>query len=361
MPHKERRDGKLTGQWVAKIVVHGKVQWCGTHTTKNEARQAEDRKRAELRVLQAVETCDSFAARWVDDYPRRKDTTNAHNRERVKAFGDDFRHRPLNSVTRSEARVWANRHPSRVSSVRAMFTDAVNDELVTRNPFAELRMPQSEGRRNIVVLTTDELNALADAALKVWPGKYGREFRALIIFTAHIGCRPGELFRIHPADIDGQCVHIREQRNNLGQVTSPKNGKARTAALLAPAAEALRDVSHRIDGGPLFRAIQGREFSHGSHHYAWNKVRCVAGRPDLDFYAATRHYAATHLLELGASDFDVSVQLGHEDGGTLVRSTYGHPDKELSRERLLRLHGRENVRDLAELRAAAKRRMGDAS
>jgi hypothetical protein len=30
---------------------------------------------------------------------------------------------------------------------------------------------------------------------------------------------------------------------------------------------------------------------------------------------------------MGMSHFDVSVQLGHEDGGALVMERYGHPPK----------------------------------
>lgn len=41
--------------------------------------------------------------------------------------------------------------------------------------------------------------------------------------------------------------------------------------------------------------------------------------------------SATNSLD----HFAVSVQLGHEDGGTLVMSRYGHPSKEAARERLI--------------------------
>jgi integrase len=54
-----------------------------------------------------------------------------------------------------------------------------------------------------------------------------------------------------------------------------------------------------------------------------------------------RHFAATQWLERGASHFDVSVLLGHEDGGALVMSRYGHPSKTLATERLLALS--ENI------------------
>jgi hypothetical protein len=38
----------------------------------------------------------------------------------------------------------------------------------------------------------------------------------------------------------------------------------------------------------------------------------------------------------------VSVQLGHEDGGALVMSRYGHPSKEAARRRLLAVFDRDS-------------------
>jgi integrase len=49
-----------------------------------------------------------------------------------------------------------------------------------------------------------------------------------------------------------------------------------------------------------------------------------------------RHFCATQLLELGLSHFDVSIQLGHTDGGALVMARYGHPSVDAAKNRLLR-------------------------
>jgi hypothetical protein len=56
----------------------------------------------------------------------------------------------------------------------------------------------------------------------------------------------------------------------------------------------------------------------------------MAGRPGLDFYEL-RHCAATMLLERGMTPWDVAVQLGHQDGGRLVTSLYGHPSEAAAR------------------------------
>jgi len=39
-------------------------------------------------------------------------------------------------------------------------------------------------------------------------------------------------------------------------------------------------------------------------------------------------------LTQGSSARDVALQFGHQDGGELVRTLYGHPDASLARERV---------------------------
>jgi hypothetical protein len=46
-----------------------------------------------------------------------------------------------------------------------MLGDAMRDGLIEINPFAELRLPGSRGRKDLVALTEAELVALADVAL----------------------------------------------------------------------------------------------------------------------------------------------------------------------------------------------------
>jgi integrase len=84
----------------------------------------------------------------------------------------------------------------------------------------------------------------------------------------------------------------------------------------------------------IFSSVTGQQFWASSFSWTWKPVRCAAGRPDMDFYEL-RHYCATRLLEAGMSAEDVAVQLGHTDGGVLVRRVYGHPNDVAARERLL--------------------------
>ena len=64
-------------------------------------------------------------------------------------------------------------------------------------------------------------------------------------------------------------------------------------------------------------------------------MRCSAGFGQVDLYTATRHYFgwyAMNVLEL--PPHVIALQFGHRDGGDLVRSTYGHPDACIARERV---------------------------
>ncbi len=327
MPSKRGR------KWVAQPYDRSthRTVYIGSYDTRREAKDAEDQFRLKGRGARGKETCDSFAGRWVDAYPRPEDTTNAHNAERVKVFAAAFRGVKLCDVTRPAARAWALENPQRVPSVRAMFTDALNDGLVESNPFAGLRLKGSRGRRDIVALTELELHHLADRALAAWPG-FGAEYRAMILFAGYVGLRPGELFALPAAHVRGESCLVDRSLKRNGLVGDTKTHRARTVVVPPAAREALSSVPGHANG-LLFSSPSGKRWSPSLNHYYWRVVRTLAGRDALDWYEL-RHCAATMLLERGATASDVAQHLGHTDGGHLVMSTYGHPAVEGARARI---------------------------
>lgn len=316
----------------------GRKRWVGTFGTRGEAREAE-REAPRRRNVGGRMTCGEFAALWLDEYPRDAGATRRTYRYGLKAFADEFARIRLSDLDRVTARGWALRHPqSNVRVVRAMFNDAINDGLHPGpNPFAGLRLEQSRGRKDLIALTLTELDDLAEMALRVH-GEFGPVFRAMVIFSAYVGLRPGELFALERGDVGRDEVQIRQNLDGTGTLKAPKNGQERVVVLPPPAQEALRDVPARLDVPWLVVTKYGRRFSKSSLYYYWNPVRAAFGRPGMDYYEL-RHFCATHLLELGVSHADVAVQLGHTDGGALVMSTYGHPSEELARHRLKRAFG----------------------
>lgn len=75
-------------------------------------------------------------------------------------------------------------------------------------------------------------------------------------------------------------------------------------------------MPRRADSPYVFTTPGGQRFSKTSHYYYWRLLRSAAGRKDMAFYEL-RDFCATHLLELGVSDADVAVRLGHTDGACL--------------------------------------------
>ena len=326
-------------RWGVRIYRAGRQEWVGTFSTKREAREVE---RAELSKPRAAreETCDSFGERWLRDFPRKRASTRRQYGYDIARFAADFKGVRMSDVTRRAAREWALAHRAGAPRVRAMFNDALDEEIVVTNPFAGLRLDQGRGRKDLDVIPEADLYELADTALDVL-GPYGPSFRACILFAAFVGCRPAELFLLKWTDIrirDGE-VRIRESLGGTGEITRPKNNRVRTVVLPPLAAEALLAMPRRTDSPYVFTIPRGGRLSKSSHFYYWNKVRCAAGRAGMDWYDL-RHFCATHMLDvLGLDHLAVSFQLGHTDGGALVMSTYGHPSETAARERIRRAYG----------------------
>jgi integrase len=342
---------KRGDRYGVRIYRAGKQEWVGTFRTRREAKDAE--REALLRTRPTRdETVAHFVERWKEQYARPRASTNRHNAYMVKPFVAEFGGARMGEISRRQAREWALRHRSSVPVVRALFNDALDEEIVTSNPFANLRLDRSRGRQDLVALTDAEVHEIADAALQTL-GDYGPTFRACILFAAYVGLRPAELFMLRWTDVDfaQQEVHIRQSLGSTGEVTLPKNGHTRIVILPPPARDAVREMPRRADSPYVFTTRTGRRFSKTSHYYYWHAVRSAVGRPGMDFYEF-RHFCATELLRLGVSHADVAVQLGHADGGALVMSTYGHPSDDAARERLRAMWGRGSKGNLHIVRQA---------
>jgi integrase len=258
----------------------------GSFKTRREARVAElDALRRPTSPRD--ETCDSFAARWVVDYPRPAAATRRTHTYALRAFIRDFTGVRLSEVDRPTARAWALGQPKgNVYVVRAMFGDAVRDGLAATNPFSNLRLEQSRGRKDLVPLTETELHDLVECALWVH-GSYGPTFRAMILFAAYVGIRPGELFALEHEDIDLERleVSIRHNLDATGQVKLPKNDRQRKVILPPPARDALVSMPRDFDASLVFTTKRGRRFSKPALSLCWSPVRVAFGRPTMHFYA----------------------------------------------------------------------------
>lgn len=86
--------------------------------------------------------------------------------------------------------------------------------------------------------------------------------------------------------------------------------------------------------GLLFRRERGGAWTRKTVSRRWVVARRRLGLGEEVTFHTLRHLHATMLLDRGVSVLDVSLQLGHSDGGALVRSTYGHPDAGAALDRI---------------------------
>lgn len=334
---------KKRGGWCAKFEKDGKQVWVpgGPWERKGDAKGAEERHRDRLYGRTTDETCEEFGQRWLREWPREAASTRRHYAVAIRRFTEEFGPRLLGEIERPEARTWALGVPRNHSkTIGTMYQDAYDVGLVKANPFANLRLPTTEKTEEVAPPTLEEFRSLLAACMVL--GAYGAEFRALIQFTAWTGLRAAEVQAIRWEDIGTETLWVKKALKTDGTYGPPKNGKAREIAFLRPA-QVLDQVPRR-EGSPfIFHSLRGEDLNKGNLYYAWKQVRdntgtstgrIAAGLKPIRFHDL-RHFCATQLLERGNSHFDVSVQLGHEDGGALVMARYGHPSKDAARSRLL--------------------------
>lgn len=325
LARRKRKDGTVV--WQARPVVAGKRGKAKTFLSYKEAKAwkaAEEAKAHDIQHEFVDETCDHFALRWPDDYPvvksgptrgtRKQENTLDTYRSDLHPFVAEFRGVPLGKVSRSDARRFALKHPRSATVARNVFADAIDDELVETNPFRDLRLEQSPGRKNNTVMPLDSLHKLADTAVEIWP-EYGQVMRAMILFSAFVGPREFEMYALDRSDVDFAAGEV--------SFRVAKFRKQRTVMLLDEAAEALRSMPARTDVPYLFWSRRGQRLTKTNHYYLWNRVRDRAGMSDLEWHEL-RHWCGHHFyVTLGYSDELAGFQLGHA-GGREIRERYGH-------------------------------------
>lgn len=347
-----QRSGRWTGQ---AYLPGGGRKNVGTHDTDREAWKAKLRILAEFdaRPTRGSETCAQFASRWRDDYNyRRSDGTPRWADEHLgnlgyalKPFTARFGSEKLAHFPAEEARPWAAKQPTSVlRAVRSMFNDAIDSHLCAVNPFAGLKLEQSRGRSDLVVITEEELHTLADCALAL--GSYGPMMRALILFSGYVGSRMIGTRHIRPQDVDLA----------NGTVLLQKPGKrvsARRVVLFDHAADAIARMPQRLGAPWLFTTPTGSQLTQTNNSGRWHTVRTTfatkldprraeelrqsRGRGGEMEWHELRHCAATIMARNGVSREDAAWQIGHSKGdGHLIDQVYTHLTDD---ERLLRVRG----------------------
>lgn len=285
----------------------------GSFRSQSDAEAAEEKAAAIERA--GGESAAVFADRWVSEFPRPSASSNKVMSYGIRHFARDFGERPLDEVTPREARAWALEHPGSANYARALYEDAISVGLAQDNPFRGIRL-RGRTRRDLHLPTEAELLALIEATPP--------PMADIIGLAAYTGLRLGELLGLSDEDIGERNIRVERQRLPNGDYSPPKWGIVRMVALVEQARPFLGE------GTPLFKLSRSSLWSY------WRGLRTGMGYPELPFHGL-RHWHATWLLDQGATPEDIAIQLGHRDGGTLVRALYGHPDQDAARDRLRRI------------------------
>jgi integrase len=175
---------------------------------------------------------------------------------------------------------------------RMMFADAHRDGLIAANPFTQLRLETPKARKDLDALTEEQIGTLAAAAIPAM-GEYGPQFRAVVLFLADVGCRPGELCCIRRADVDRERrghdpLHARWPRGREASEERPPSrrdhpatgtpgARRRAAAPGQPVPVSHHDRPSAVQGHPVLcvRVVRQRWPSAS----AWSYTSCATPAP----------------------------------------------------------------------------------
>lgn len=351
---------KRGDKWLARPKINGKHVHLGTFDTKREAKQAEDEYRVRRSRHVSDVTVKELQDRWLKEWgeDRWKDATKVQNEWRTRVFVEQFGSRKAASITVPEAHHFCATHRTSAMPLGAMFSYAQRLGVVVGNPFSKVREPKkpNEVRPGRGALLVDEVYELAGLADKQW-------LSALVVFAAFTGLRRGEVLALRWDDLGDDKLWVRRAVSPMtGLLDTPKNGLEREVFFPRQARDAVMGMPRRADSVYVFPAPGGKHMYPVAFARVWEPLRerfheklpeghWLAERrerqrvlrdaePDprkrlsidqgwLKFHEL-RHTCATMLVEAGVDDRDVAAQLGHTDGGDLVRRVYGHPSRDAS-------------------------------
>jgi integrase len=258
-----------------------------------------------------------------------RDRTRMANKLMLDRAVDQWKGRPLGSIRTGDARALIARlsqtyAPSTVGvnydRVKSVFSSAIEDGLIGRNPFAGV--PRPRGRKGKVrPLTVDQVAALYDAAED--------DFKLAVALAATAGVRASEargltLDRVH--FIQSELVIDRQAAHGSAAFVPPKSANSDRVVpvddtLLADINRHVGEYGTGDDGVLLFGAQTNRMHSYGQWGTKWDRARTKAGLPGVRYHDLRHHYIS-EMLSHGVSPVAVAAAVG--DTPAVIFSVYGH-------------------------------------
>jgi integrase len=225
--------------------------------------------------------------------------------------------------------------------VQEMFDAAVEDRLITTNPFRSKSVDRPKAvHSELVPWEPENVQAVHDGL--------SARFQVLVPIGARIGLRQGEAFGLGQPDVDFLRGIVRVERqvkvvDRQLVFAPPKGGRTRTVKLFPGARDALAvhlaahpatevTLPWEKPGGKLVtvplivttsrgNAVHYRDFNRRIWHKALGAAGLEPGKKNG--MHALRHYCASAWLANGVSPKQIAAWLGHRDAAFTLR-VYGH-------------------------------------
>ena len=265
--------------------------------------QKTNKKRSYARDEQiAAVLCDFFKGKTLKEI-KKSDV------EKLK----EVRSESLTRYERKRSPATVNRE---LAVLSAIFTLAVDDELIPSNPCRKVKPLRMDNTRSRYLSADEEKKLLAALDGEPW-------LKNIVVMAIHTGMRRGELFNLMWFDVDFArgVIHVRNTKTDRDRVVPmnkavcemlERQPKASGYVFPSPrTGERLVDIKHKFD-----------------------EARMAAGISDFRFHDL-RHTAATRLADAGVNVVVIAEILGHGDIRTTKR--YSHAMEEAKREAVEKL------------------------
>lgn len=193
-----------------------------------------------------------------------------------------------------------------LSALRGLYDWAIAEQLVTHNPFHQLRVKVNEPLPQDVPSPRGILTVIDAIEVPL--------YRTFLTLQLHTGMRINEVrtLELDDVDLDERRIHIRES----------KAGKSRTVPLndmiYAIMETYLEDERRHVDSSLVFPSLRGGTICKTTiNRHLTNAARDVLGQKITSH--KLRHAFTTHLYEQGVMETTLSELLGHREPKTTRR------------------------------------------
>jgi integrase len=343
------RDGRFQAQF--RPVPNGR-QVTKTTRRKADAQQWLDAQTAALVAGTYVSprtartTVDEWCDTWLDGYRSRRPSTVRQARVHIAKIREGFGPMPLSAVRPSHVRSWTARlradgladsyvyacH-SRLSQI---FSDAVHDGIVARNPCSRRTSPKA-GKQRPYCATTEQVWAIYDA--------FPEHLRPAVLLGAFVGLRTAEACGLRTTDVDFMRGVVSPEVQYPAEKLKSDTSRTSVPIPAELALELSKTCGSRwvvTDGGgwqastwAIERAVRSIRSGHVRPLPKGHSRDCagclIPGLPADFHFHDLRHYFASLLIASGADVKIVQARLRHASAKTTL-DTYSHlwPDADES-------------------------------